>query len=87
MLGENNTLQNREMHIHYVDTVKTKNDTVNDTVFSLLRQNKNITGTEIVERLNMSLSTVKRKIKDLKEQGIIKRIGSDKRGYWKIIEK
>jgi predicted HTH transcriptional regulator len=35
----------------------------------------------------MSLSTVKRKIKDLKEQGIIKRIGSDKRGYWKIIEK
>jgi len=87
LLGENNTLQNREMHIHYVDTVKTKNDTVNDTVFSLLRQNKNITGTEIVERLNMSLSTVKRKIKDLKEQGIIKRIGSDKRGYWKIIEK
>jgi predicted HTH transcriptional regulator len=82
------------MHIHYVDTVKTKNDTVksendtvHDTVFSLLRQNKNITGTEIVERLNMSLSTVKRKIKDLKEQGIIKRIGSDKRGYWKIIEK
>jgi predicted HTH transcriptional regulator len=87
LLGENNTLQNREMHIHYVDTVKTKNDTVHDTVFSLLRQNKNITGTEIVERLNMSLSTVKRKIKDLKEQGIIKRIGSDKRGYWKIIEK
>jgi len=69
------------------DTVKSENDTVHDTVFSLLRQNKNITGTEIVERLNMSLSTVKRKIKDLKEQGIIKRIGSDKRGYWKIIEK
>jgi fido (protein-threonine AMPylation protein)/biotin operon repressor len=94
LLGENNTLQNREMHIHYVDTVKTKNDTVksendtvNDTVFSLLRQNKNITATEISDRLNMSLSTVKRKIKDLKKQGLIERIGSDKTGYWKIIEK
>ncbi|PKP45777.1 MAG: cell filamentation protein Fic, partial [Bacteroidetes bacterium HGW-Bacteroidetes-12] len=35
LLGENNTLQNREMHVHYADTVKTQNDTVksnNDTV-------------------------------------------------------
>jgi len=80
LLGENNTLQNREMHVHYADTVKTQND----TVFSLIKQNKNITTTEISERLNMSLSTIKRKIKVLKEQGIIERIGSDKTGYWKI---
>lgn len=94
LLGENNTLQNREMHVHYADTVKLKNDTVksendtvNDTVFSLVKQNKNITATEISERLKMSLSTVKRKIKNLKEQRKIERIGSDKTGYWKIIKK
>ena len=52
-------------------------DTVNDTVFSLITQNKNITTTEISERLNLSLSTVKRKIKDLKGQRIIERVGSD----------
>lgn len=92
LLGENNTLQNREMHVHYADTVKTQNDTVksendtvNDTVFSLVKQNKNITATEISERLNISLSTAKRKIKELKEKGIVERIGSDKTGYWKII--
>ena len=93
LLGENNILQNREMHIHYNetvkpanDTVKTINDTVNDTVFYLINENKNITATEICERLNMSLSTVKRKIKNLKEEGIIERIGSDKTGYWKILK-
>ncbi|HEY9221829.1 MAG TPA: Fic family protein [Lutibacter sp.] len=93
LLGENNTMQNREMHVHYADTVKTQNDavksendTVNDTVFSLVKQNKNITAAEISERLNISLSTVKRKIKELKEKGIVERIGSDKTGYWKIIE-
>jgi len=53
----------------------------------LIQQNKNITDIEISERLNLSLSTVKRKIKDLKEQGIIERVGSDKTGYWKIIER
>lgn len=94
LLGEKNTLQNREMHVHYPDSVKTKNDTVkleddtvNDTVFSLVKQNKNITATEISDRLKMSLSTVKRKIKNLKEQGKIERIGSDKTGYWKTIKK
>ena len=92
LLEENNTLLNRELHIFYTDTVNSvnntvnsTNDTVNDTVFSLIKQNKNITTTEISERLNLSLSTVKRKIKDLKGQGIIERIGSDKTGFWKII--
>ena len=90
LLKENHSLKNREMHIHYADTVKMQNDTVkmqNDTVFLLIKENNNITATEISERLKLSLSTVKRKIKDLKEQGIIERIGSDKTGYWKIIER
>jgi predicted HTH transcriptional regulator len=93
LLKNNHSLKNREMHVHYVDTVKTQNDTVkseidtvNDTVFDLIKQNNKITATEISERLKMSLSTAKRKIKELKEQGKIKRIGSDKTGYWKIIE-
>ena len=75
------------MHIHYADTVKMQNDTVNDTVFLLIKENNNITATEISERLKLSLSTVKRKIKNLKEQGIIERVGSDKTGYWKAIER
>jgi fido (protein-threonine AMPylation protein)/predicted transcriptional regulator len=86
----NHLLKNREMHVYYVpsenDTVKTQNDTVNDTVLNFIKQNNKITATEISERLNMSLSTAKRKIKELKEKGIIERIGSDKTGYWKIIE-
>lgn len=88
---ENHSLKNRELHVHYIppanDTVKTKNDTVNDTVFSLIKNNNKITAVEISERLNVSLSTAKRKIKELKEKGIIERTGSDKTGHWNIIEK
>ena len=90
LLNENHLLKNREMHIQYLDTasdtVKPQNDTVNDTVFNLIRQNNNITAIEISKQLNISLSTAKRKIKKLKEQNRIERIGSDKTGYWKIIE-
>lgn len=89
LLGEKNRLKNREMHVLYNDTVKTLNDTVklqNDTVFDLIKQNNKITASEISERLKISLSTVKRKIKELKENGSIERIGSDKTGNWIVIE-
>lgn len=90
LLGEKNELRNREMQLQFTDTVndtvKSKNDTVNDTVFSLIKQNNKITATQISESLNISLSTVKRRIKELKKQEIIERIGSDKTGYWQINE-
>ena len=90
LLKENHTLNNREQHIHYIDTindtVKSKIDTVNDTVFNLIKQNNRITATEISDTLKISLSTSKRRIKALKEQGKIERVGSDKKGYWRVIE-
>jgi fido (protein-threonine AMPylation protein) len=88
LLGKNQSLKNREMHVQYIDTVKTEvdtvNDTVNDTVFNLITQNTMITSSEISQQLKISLSTAKRKIKELKESGKIERIGSDKTGRWKI---
>jgi predicted HTH transcriptional regulator len=87
---ENHLLKNREMHIHYVppadDTAKSQIDTVNDTVFDLIKQNNKITAGEISEWLKISLSTVKTKVKKFKEKERIERIGSDKTGCWKIIE-
>ena len=79
------SLKNREMHIR-ADTVKPQIDTVNDTVFSLIKQDNKITTNEISARLKMSLSTVRRKIKELRSNGKIERIGSDKTGHWKIFE-
>ena len=94
LLGKKHTLKNRAMHIHYSDTVKSSNDpvkslngTVNDTVFTLIEDNNNITATEISEQLNISLRTVRRRIKELKNSHKLDRIGSDKTGYWKITEK
>lgn len=70
LLNGNFLLKNREMHIladTVNDTVKPQIDTVNDTVFSLIQQDNKIIAKEISERLKMSLSTVRRKIKELRE--------------------
>jgi fido (protein-threonine AMPylation protein) len=86
---EHHPLKNRAMHIHHnpaqTDPVKSVNEPVNDPVFLLISQDNRLTLVGISARLGMSLSSVKRKIKALKEQGFIERIGSDKAGYWKIL--
>jgi fido (protein-threonine AMPylation protein) len=101
LLGKTHILKNRAMHILYSDTtkssndtvklpndtVKSLNDTVNDPVFTLIKDDNKITATQISEQLKISMSTVRRKIKELKSSYKLERIGSDKTGYWKITEK
>lgn len=89
LLKGNFSLKNRQMHLladAVNDTAKPQIDTVNDTVFTLIRQDNKITAKEISEYLKTSLSTVRRKIKELRDNGKLERIGSDKTGHWKIIE-
>ena len=83
VFGENNILKNRELHIDFIANVDI-NDTINDTVFNLIKENPTITAEEIRIKLNIGIATAKRKIKMLKEKGIITRLGSDKTGSWKI---
>ena len=58
-------------------------DTVNDTV-KCIKTNPKITLDELAMRLGKSRSTVARIIRQLREKGIIRRVGSDKAGYWEV---
>ena len=77
-------LKNREMQVK-IGTVNAVVGTVNDTVFDLIKSNNAITAAEISKQLGISLRTVKRKIKELKDSGDIERVGSDKTGRWKVL--
>ena len=92
-LGERNILKNRDLLIKTNgndtanDTAKQQNDTVNpqvDAVFDLIKKDPKLTAAELTEKSGLSIATVKRHIKKLKENGKIERIGSDKTGYWKV---
>jgi ATP-dependent DNA helicase RecG len=39
----------------------------------------------MIERTNLSRATVTRYIKKLKDKKVLKRVGSDKSGYWEIL--
>lgn len=63
------------------------NDTVNDTVnliLKLIKENPFISYDEIAKLLKKSRATISRNIAELKKQGILERVGSDKNGKWQI---
>ena len=53
-------------------------------ILSLLAEDPAYTYTLLAQKLDVSRKTISQRIKSLKEKGIIQRIGSEKKGYWKI---
>ena len=65
------------------------NDPVNDPVNQVLeaiRITPNLSYNQIALKIGKSPATVKRALSKLKELNRIKRVGSDKTGYWEIIQ-
>lgn len=55
-------------------------------VLRVLATNGRATAPRIAEVLGVSERTVRRSFKRLREYGFIERIGSDKAGYWRVLD-
>ena len=60
--------------------VKTK-----DKVLDLIKKNNKITISEMATTLKMTTRSIERAIQNLKQNNVIVRIGSDKTGFWQIL--
>ena len=80
----------------FIRTNEMINDAINDSikddltktekaVFDLICSGKKYSKNEIAAKIDKSPMTVQRAIKALIEKGLIKRVGSNKSGYWEII--
>ena len=56
-----------------------------DRILKLLKENKNRTAKDLSKLIGISDRAVEKQIANLQEQGMLERVGSDKAGYWKVI--
>jgi Fic family protein len=79
----------------YIESDENKNGGINGGLFgglnetekeiiSLIKENQHIKVFEMAQILSKPVRTIENNISQLKEKGIISRIGSKKTGYWKI---
>jgi ATP-dependent DNA helicase RecG len=55
-------------------------------IIGYIKENPNVTISEIVQKMDVSRKTVNVNMRQLKEKGLIRRIGPDKGGYWEVME-
>jgi ATP-dependent DNA helicase RecG len=53
-------------------------------ILNFIKMNNQISANEISDLLNMNMRTIQRDIQQLKNKGIIERVGNDRGGYWKL---
>ncbi len=87
LLGEDNILSNREMHVNYKEVKSSTEETVTreQIIVEILEKQPKITLQEIADKIGKSLRTVKMSIKVLQESGKIERVGGKKEGSWKVL--
>ena len=54
-------------------------------ILNIIKENKNITTTELSKKLNVTRRTIARNIDNLKNKNKLERKGPDKGGYWIVI--
>ena len=94
LLGENNPLKNRDLHISgSLSSPKCNNQSENCTldctldelsVLNLIKTDNKITQKKLAESIKISERTVKTITANLERKGLITRINGKRYGYWKV---
>ena len=56
-------------------------------ILEIILSNPRINQAEIAEQLNLHRVSVAKSMSKLQKEGVLKRVGSNKNGYWEIVEK
>lgn len=60
---------------------------IDKKVLLIMKKNRTVIIADIAKKLNVTKRTIDRSIRDLKNMGILERIGTSRNGYWKINKK
>ena len=90
VLGEQNELKNRYLHISYVEDPKCKNCTLDCTLeekalLTYLKDNPKATQKQMADHLNCSVRTVKTMTVKLQNAGALLRQGGRREGWWEVL--
>jgi ATP-dependent DNA helicase RecG len=62
----------------------TQKTSTKDQILDILRENQNLTRSEMAQLLGKSQNTIKDHLAALKSENRVERIGSDRDGYWRV---
>ena len=91
LLGKNNELKNRYLHIDFQSDIKSDNSVGQNVtleelaLLKIISENPPITQVQLAEKMGVTDRTIKRKMKLLQEKGFIQRANGKRNGHWEIL--
>lgn len=91
LLGKNNELKNKYLHIDFQSDIQSDNLTNQNVtldelaLLKLIAKNPSITQIQLAEKMGVTDRTIKRKMKSLQEKGYIQRANGKRNGHWEIL--
>lgn len=58
-----------------------------EKIMALLSQDNTLSAADLAERIGITAKAVEKQIARMKADGVLRRIGPDKGGYWQVAEK
>lgn len=92
LLGKNNELKNRYLHIDFQSDMQSDKSTEQNVtldelaLLQLISKNPSITQIQLAEKMQVTDRTIKRKMKLLQEKGLIQRVGGKRNGKWIVLK-
>lgn len=84
-MGVNDTTLHAKSQNMYVNEESLHVKSLSQMILNIIKKNPETTYQTLIQELDVSRETIRKTIKKLKNNGVIKRIGSDKTGHWDII--
>ena len=74
------------MHLTWVGGREKNREKSREKIINIIRNNPSVTQFELSIILQLSTKAIEKQIKNLKEDGIIRRVGPDNGGHWEVID-
>lgn len=58
-----------------------------EKIMALLSQDSTLSAADLAKRIGITAKAVEKQIARMKADGVLRRIGPDKGGYWQVVEK
>ena len=68
-----------------MDRYKIPLSKIQQEIINIIIEIPNVTQSDIAKKLKISRQSIATNIKELKDNNVIERVGSNKKGYWKIL--
>ena len=56
-----------------------------EKIINLIKENPKITTKELADKTGLSVKSIEWNIKELKDKGLLRRIGADRGGHWEVV--